>query len=121
MMGAITADTLVVTSIHDEQLVDDIPTSKLLRHDVPVDVICTPTRVIYTNTKIPKPEGIYWDLLSPQKLAQIKVLRDLKMRIEATCAPGDKLPTGPDEQLPPLAVRVEKELLRAGGGRGGRG
>jgi hypothetical protein len=43
------------------------------------------------------------------------------MRIEATCAPGDKLPTGPDEQLPPLAVRVEKELLRAGGGRGGRG
>ena len=45
MRGAITADTLVVTSIHDEQLVDDIPTSKLLRHDVPVDVICTPTRV----------------------------------------------------------------------------
>ena len=36
MMGAIDENTPVVTSVHDEQLVDDIPTSKLLRHDVPV-------------------------------------------------------------------------------------
>ena len=35
-----------------------------------VDIICTPTQIIHTNTAIPKPTGIYWDLLSPQKLAQ---------------------------------------------------
>ncbi|THG01787.1 hypothetical protein TEA_021513 [Camellia sinensis var. sinensis] len=31
-------------SVHDQQLVDDIPVEKLLIHDVPVDIICTPTQ-----------------------------------------------------------------------------
>jgi len=44
-------------AVHDQQLVDDIPPEKLLVHDVPVDIICTPTQVIYTNTSIPKPQG----------------------------------------------------------------
>ncbi|GMH31661.1 hypothetical protein Nepgr_033505 [Nepenthes gracilis] len=44
--------------VHDEQLVDDIPAEKLLVHDVPVDIICTPTRVIFTNTPIPKPKEL---------------------------------------------------------------
>lgn len=44
-------------AVHDEQLVDDIPLEKLLIHDVPVDIICTPTQVIFTNTSIPKPQG----------------------------------------------------------------
>ena len=79
--------------------------------------------MIYTNTEIPKPEGIYWDLLSPQKLAQVKVLRDLKARVETERGPDNPLPTGPDEELPPLAVRAEKERLKKEGGRrrGGRG
>lgn len=44
-------------AVHDQQLVDDIPTEKLLAHDVPVDIICTPTQIIYTKTAIPKPQG----------------------------------------------------------------
>ncbi|MCH81775.1 methenyltetrahydrofolate synthase domain-containing [Trifolium medium] len=56
-MGAIDDSTLVVTSVHDCQLVDDIPVEKLLIHDVPVDIICTPTQVIFTHTSIPKPQG----------------------------------------------------------------
>lgn len=44
--------------VHDCQLVDDIPIEKLAIHDVPVDIICTPTRVIFTNTPIPKPQGL---------------------------------------------------------------
>ncbi|KAI5077633.1 hypothetical protein GOP47_0007457 [Adiantum capillus-veneris] len=102
-MGAIDDSTLVVTSVHDKQLVDDIPTDKLKVHDVPVDVICTPTHIIQTNTTIPKPEGIYWELLSPEKLGQILVLRQLKKQIEETT--GEKLPTGPSEKLPPTAER----------------
>ena len=43
-MGAIDDDTVVVTSVHDEQLVDDIPLDKVTKHDVAVDIICTPTR-----------------------------------------------------------------------------
>lgn len=100
-MGAIDDSTPVVTSVHDCQLVDDIPVEKLLIHDVPVDVICTPTQVIFTNTSIPKPQGIYWDKLSPEKLGQIRILRELKRRIEQET--GQQLPCGPSEKLPPTA------------------
>ncbi|KAL3504518.1 hypothetical protein ACH5RR_034359 [Cinchona calisaya] len=102
-MGAIDDSTPIVTSVHDEQLVDDIPVEKLLIHDVPVDIVCTPTQIIYTNTPIPKPQGIYWDKLSPEKLGQIKILRELKSRIEQET--GQKLPCGPSEKLPPTAQR----------------
>ncbi|KAG6388568.1 hypothetical protein SASPL_149997 [Salvia splendens] len=102
-MGSIDDSTPIVTSVHDEQLVDDIPIDRLLVHDVPVDIICTPTQVIFTNTSIPKPQGIYWDKLSPEKLGQIKILRELKRKIERET--GEKLPTGPSEKLPPTARR----------------
>ncbi|XP_027357684.1 5-formyltetrahydrofolate cyclo-ligase-like protein COG0212 isoform X5 [Abrus precatorius] len=105
-MGAIDDSTPVVTSVHDCQLVDDIPVEKLLIHDVPVDIICTPTEVIFTHTSIPKPQGIYWDKLSPEKLGQIRVLRELKKRIEQET--GQKLPTGPSEKLPPTAQRSRR-------------
>ncbi|KAL3716199.1 hypothetical protein ACJRO7_007891 [Eucalyptus globulus] len=102
-MGAIDDSTPVVTSVHDCQLVDDIPVEKLLIHDVPVDVICTPTQVIFTNTSIPKPQGIYWDKLSPEKLGQIRILRELERKIEQET--GRQLPCGPSEKLPPTAQR----------------
>eukprot|EP00250_Pteridium_aquilinum_P011529 c20129_g1_i1 orf=47-1420(+) len=102
-MGAIDDSTLVATTIHDKQLVEDIPKEKLRVHDVPVDIICTPTRVIFTDATLSKPQGIYWDLLSPEKLSQIRVLQDLKKQIEAET--GQKLPVGPSEELPPTAER----------------
>lgn len=111
-MGAIDDSTLVVTTVHDRQLVDDIPVEKLLVHDVPVDIICTPTKIIHTNTRIPKPQGIYWEKLSRQKLEQIRILRDLKKRIEKET--GEALPCGPDEKPPPLAVRGKKSQQAKG-------
>ena len=102
-MGATDDSTMVVTTVHDKQLVDDIPVEKLLIHDVPVDIICTPTQVILTNTAIPKPQGIYWEKLSPEKLGQIRILRELKRRIEQET--GTILPCGPSENLPPTAQR----------------
>ena len=76
------ARTLVVTTVHDEQVVDDMPAGGLTKHDVPVDVIVTPTRVLRVpaGSRAPKPSGVYWDLLSPQKLAQIKVPDDWTVR-----------------------------------------
>ncbi|KDP36591.1 hypothetical protein JCGZ_08358 [Jatropha curcas] len=102
-MGAIDDSTPVVTSVHDCQIVDDIPVEKMLIHDVPVDIICTPTQVIFTNTTISKPQGIYWEKLSPEKLGQIRILRELKRRIEREIV--QKLPSGPSEKLPPTARR----------------
>lgn len=120
IMGAIDDDTPVVTCIHDCQLVDDIPSEKMLCHDVAVDIICTPTRIIRVPRSIPKPQGIYWDVLSPQKLAAIKVLQVLKARLEAALPAGERLPCGPDEVLPPTAARggADKGGKGAKGGKG---
>jgi hypothetical protein len=41
---------------------------------------------------MPKPPGILWHKLSPQKLGQIKVLRELRERIEQET--GQTLPMG---------------------------
>eukprot|EP00536_Pseudo-nitzschia_multiseries_P007263 jgi/Psemu1/304739/fgenesh1_kg.167_\ len=106
--GNLDAETcLVVTTVHDCQVIDDendMPDDwKLTQHDVPVDIIVTPTRVIRVSDRAPKPSGIFWDLLSPQKLAAIRVLRQLKDETEAKL--GQKLPSGPDELLPPVASR----------------
>lgn len=45
-MQAVDDATLVVTTVHDSQLVpdDEIPVDRLLEHDVPVDIIVTPTQ-----------------------------------------------------------------------------
>ena len=119
-MGAVSEKTLVVTTVEDCQVVADIPCGELMKHDVSVDVICTPTRVIRVPCPVPKPSGIYWDLLSPEKLSQVRVLQKLKGIIEAQT--GKALPSGPSEKLPPLAER--NGLHGRGGsarGRGGRG
>ena len=90
------------------------PFGTLTQHDVPVDIIVTPTRIIHVpeKNKLVKPSGVYWDLLSPQKLASIRVLQELKQWTEEKL--GETLPSGPDEVLPPTASRNRK------GGRGGR-
>jgi len=115
------AKTLVVTTVHDCQVVNDMPRGALTKHDVPVDIIITPTRTIRVgNGRAPKPSGVFWDLLSPQKLSQIRVLQTLKRRLEAEA--GESLPSGPDEELPPTAARGPRKRPRGGrDGRGGRG
>ena len=119
LMGAVTEKTLVVTSVSDSQVTTELEGRELLKHDLTVDVIVTPTRVIRTTPTRPKPTGIYWDLLSPQKLAQVKVLRELKARIEKE--QGVVLPSGPDAPLPPLAQRGGRRSADgAGRGRGPR-
>lgn len=110
--GNLNADTtLVITTVHDEQVVNDIPSGSLTKHDVPVDIIVTPTKVIRVPDRVPKPSGVFWDLLSPQKLSQIRVLRQLKQEIEER--EGKPLPSGPDEVLPPLASRKNKRKPKA--------
>jgi hypothetical protein len=63
---------------------------------VAVDIIVTPTRIIRTTPKHPKPSGILWHKLSPEKLAQIRVLQELKARIEKET--GEKLPEGGERE-----------------------
>jgi len=66
--------TPVFTTIHDVQLVDGIPMEK---HDVPVDYIATPSRLIATNTEYEKPRGIFWEELTIDQINRISVLKRL--------------------------------------------
>jgi 5-formyltetrahydrofolate cyclo-ligase len=70
--GAVDAQTLVVTTVHDAQVVrGGIP---MTAHDVPVDVVATPTRVIRTRRTLPRPAGIHWEELSAAQLAAMPPL-----------------------------------------------
>ncbi|KAJ7525060.1 hypothetical protein O6H91_17G034500 [Diphasiastrum complanatum] len=96
LIGAIDDSTVIVTSVHDKQLVNDIPVGKLAVHDFPVDVICTPTQIIRTNTTIAKPKGIFWEMLSPEKFVQFRILQELRRRIEQDT--GQRLMVGGGER-----------------------
>uniref|UniRef100_A0A3Q3Q246 Methenyltetrahydrofolate synthase domain-containing protein n=1 Tax=Monopterus albus TaxID=43700 RepID=A0A3Q3Q246_MONAL len=74
-MGAVNESTVVVTVVHDCQIVD-IPEELIGSHDLTVDYILTPTRVIKTNCPLPKPQGIIWTKL--EKIPILKTLRDLE-------------------------------------------
>lgn len=63
--------------------------------------------------------GIYWDMLSPEKLSQIRILRELKRRIEQKT--GQPLPYGPSEKLPPTAQRGSKPAKRSSSKNWSRG
>ena len=67
--------TTVATTVHDTQVVEGIETD---RHDVPLDLIVTPTRTIETESTASKPEGLYWEVLDAETIAEIPVLDRLQ-------------------------------------------
>ncbi|KFP22917.1 Methenyltetrahydrofolate synthase domain-containing protein, partial [Egretta garzetta] len=73
-MGAVQADTPVITIVHDCQVVD-IAEELLEDHDLTVDYILTPTRTIKTNCKRAKPQGILYEMLE-----KIPILKSLRYR-----------------------------------------
>lgn len=79
-MGAVTKNTTVVTTVHDCQVLSEkkLPTSLLATHDLPVDIIVTPTRIINVRQKLRKPiTGVLWDLVTEEQLESMPVLKEL--------------------------------------------
>ncbi|XP_067447002.1 methenyltetrahydrofolate synthase domain-containing protein isoform X1 [Thunnus thynnus] len=76
-MGAVNESTVVVTVVHDCQVID-IPEELIESHDLTVDYVLTPTRVIKTNCQSPKPQGIIWTKLDTEKLEKIPILKKLR-------------------------------------------
>ncbi|TKC41323.1 hypothetical protein EI555_003894 [Monodon monoceros] len=92
-MGAVSQGTPVVTIVHDCQVVD-IPETLLEDHDLTVDYILTPTRVITTGCERPKPTGIVWSKVGhrdPLVFASVAVLWTQFTEAVAGC------PLGPQE------------------------
>ncbi|XP_024591340.1 methenyltetrahydrofolate synthase domain-containing protein isoform X1 [Neophocaena asiaeorientalis asiaeorientalis] len=111
-MGAVSQGTPVVTIVHDCQVVD-IPETLLEDHDLTVDYILTPTRVITTGCERPKPTGIVWSKISCEMMGKMPVLRSLHCREEQA---GKDVTLRDKRQSPPGAraalstVRSPREL-----------
>ncbi len=68
-------DTPVVTTVHELQVVDDaIP---MTAHDVPLDLVVTPDRVIRVRRRRKRPTAIFWNELSTEQLAEMPALAKL--------------------------------------------
>lgn len=84
--GSLTSSTTVVTMVHDCQIID-LPEDLFGPHDVPVDCIVTPTRVIWCTDQSnfgddhpSKPAGVIWSLLGPNDLNRVPALKRIRYR-----------------------------------------
>ncbi|WP_281193495.1 5-formyltetrahydrofolate cyclo-ligase [Halorubrum sp. F4] len=91
-LDAVDDDTTVATTVHELQVVDEDPSPideeagapdkdaaslpEPDRHDVPLDLVVTPDRVIRTGSTVDRPAGVDWDALDSDKLAEIPVLAE---------------------------------------------
>jgi 5-formyltetrahydrofolate cyclo-ligase len=74
-VGVVDDDTPVVTTVHELQVLDDaIP---MTAHDVPLDIVVTPERVIRVRRRHRKPTAIIWKELSEAQLAEMPALARL--------------------------------------------
>ena len=79
-LGLVDAATPVLTTVHELQVLDG-PDSAVPdvavpvdAHDVPMDYVVTPERVIETETPHDRPAGVDWDALDAERIAEMPVL-----------------------------------------------
>jgi len=75
--GLVAEDTPVVTTVHEDQIVDDgeIPT---VGHDIHLDLIVTAERTITCRRAPRHPAHVVWDELTEEKIAAIPLLAALR-------------------------------------------
>jgi len=86
-LGMVDQSTVVLTTVHDQQIIKtkDFDKSCSAIHDLPVDIIVTPTRYIRVQQRQQKPEvGILWDELSPEMITSSPILTVLHSKKEKT-------------------------------------
>ncbi|ELY89062.1 5-formyltetrahydrofolate cyclo-ligase [Natrialba hulunbeirensis JCM 10989] len=77
--GLVDADTPVATTVHERQLLTatEAGTLELDDHDVPMELVVTPERVLRPGGG-EKPDGLDWEALSEERLAEIPVLERVR-------------------------------------------
>jgi len=73
--GLPSQNLIVITLVHDCQVVEELPGAFFSPMDVPVDIIITPSRVIRVKDRLPKPRSILWDKVTEGMLEEIPVLK----------------------------------------------
>ena len=74
-LNLINEKTPIATTVHEIQILEKIPTEE---HDIPINIIATPRRIIETKTRYPRPKGILWEKVTEKMLQGIPVLKKLK-------------------------------------------
>ena len=99
-LGVVDNSTTVATIVHDVQVVDSntFPSELMEAHDLPVDIIATPTKVIRCNvtqndeevrqnsenstkSRLDKPKGIIWEKIDNNMIRDIGALKYLKEQV----------------------------------------
>ncbi|MEE9144502.1 MAG: 5-formyltetrahydrofolate cyclo-ligase [Candidatus Binatia bacterium] len=71
-------ETPIVTSVHPLQVLNlELP---MTEHDIPLSAIITPEELMPLKPQYPKPKGINWDILPPEKINAIPVLKTRQAR-----------------------------------------
>ena len=77
---AMSDNTVVITTVHECQVFAKLPQSLFTQHDVPVDIIVTPSEIIRVASPLTKPKGIIWNMLTNEKMRQVKLLQDVRKK-----------------------------------------
>jgi 5-formyltetrahydrofolate cyclo-ligase len=73
--GLIGPETVIVTTVHDLQVIDEpLPEEE---HDFRVDLVVTPTRVLRCGPEARRPAGLVWEHLDAERIAAIPALARL--------------------------------------------
>lgn len=74
-LGLVDDGTTVATTVHESQVREGVDPDD---HDVPIDVVVTPERVVRTETPYERPDGVDWTALSDERIVEIPVLGRLR-------------------------------------------
>ena len=74
-INAVDESTPIFTTVHDVQIVDELPREP---HDLVVDAIITPTKILRVKRRHKLPKGIMWENLSADKIKEMPILAQLK-------------------------------------------
>jgi 5-formyltetrahydrofolate cyclo-ligase len=77
-LGLVSESVPIITTVHESQIVESVP---LEDHDIAVQYIVTPTRVLATNRTRPRPSSIIWDKVTPEMTNRMPVLNELIQRL----------------------------------------
>jgi len=80
-VGTIAPNAVLLTTVHDIQVVSDeeLP---MQEHDSPLDWVITPTRALQTNTTYSQPKGLVWDAIQPDQYRDIPFLTELAKKLQ---------------------------------------
>lgn len=72
-VGAISEAVSLLTTVHECQVREE--SIDQARHDVPLDLIVTPERVMRVQDRTKRPSGIVWAELTSERIAEIPILQ----------------------------------------------